>query len=199
MSKNRPKNITGLKICAYVFGVMFSVMIFFPIVYMFSSAVKDDLSVYDMPPRLIPEPSKSITIAADYSGHDESGLKETILTDAALALFSPIYEFNKSSIGEIIFHGTRDGETVFYTRAHRMLLILELNYGNYNNVNINKNTVSYNNKAIDTMEKIGYEFDLGGLDKSYVMTENEFSSGLEELFNGKSELSGSYTDRKSVV
>jgi len=160
--------IFNLKTVAYIFSILFSFLILFPLAYMASSAVKDDISVYEMPPKIIPESPKSISFLVDYSGQDLVGshLFDQLKADCALMMFSTVYQFDKDSVGEIKFYGIKDGKPIFYSRAHRMELRLELDYGIYKRMSIQKSTIILNDKYKTAIEKIGYQFDENGLNIS---------------------------------
>ena len=185
------KHISLLKVVSYIFSIIFALLILFPLVFMMSSAVKDDISVYEMPPKIIPDSPKSITFQVDY---DEISIDD-MMYDCALAMFGSVYEFSEAAIGEIIFRGQKDGKTVFYSRAHRQLLRIELDFGTYNGISISPKTISFNNKHRESVEKIGYKFDLNGIDKSIShMTDSDFSNEVKAVFSEKFTINGDLSE-----
>lgn len=190
------KQIDYFKGVAYVLNIFFTILILFPLAFMISNSVKDDIAIYDMPPSFIPKSPNSVEIVVDYSDdvkEESEKLKGRVIKDCALAMFSTLYEFDRSSIGEIKYYGIMNGKTIFYSRSHRAHLKLEADYGIYKGIQVNKNTISLNNKHIDEMDKIGYLFNTDGIDKNYNSFENsDFSKQMEEKFNDNYDLDGQF-------
>jgi ABC-type glycerol-3-phosphate transport system permease component len=143
----------------------------FPLLFLASFSLKDAASVYEMPPKLIPKAAKSITIITDYSKYnseDSDMIKDYLLRDSTLSLYTIVTELNKEAIGEIKFIGTMNGKTIFYQRAHAMELKMELDYKVYKSLTlIDRTRLFAKDKFIKSAEAIGYLYDLSGMKDKY--------------------------------
>ena len=168
MAKNNSEK--RLKIIAYVLSTVFLLIIIFPLFYIVSLSLQDDSEIYSYPPKLIPKAGTSISIIMDYSklkNKPEEELKDTLLKDSTLAMYSTIYELNKETISEVKFYGTMEGKTVFYSRAHGLMLRLQLQFGTYTKARVSSKVLLANGKYMESAEALGYRFDMKGLDRSY--------------------------------
>ena len=79
----------------------------------------------------MPSSANSVSLVADYSDIEgsEEELKDLMQQDSVLAMFGINYKMGDQSIMEVQFYGTRDGKTVFHSRAHQMKLQMECDYG----------------------------------------------------------------------
>ena len=193
MFKFRWKKMNGLSISSIVFCVIFMMAILYPLAFMLSSAVKDDVSLYDMPPKLIPKASQSIEIISDYSDLSElpeDELLEAIKKDCITSMFSVVYECSTDSIGEIKYFANVGEKTVFSSRAHRALLKLELDFGSYARIVVNNSTLVASDKHKTVMEAIGYKFNLKGLSNIKFMEQKTGEINIGEFLGSKYELEG---------
>jgi ABC-type glycerol-3-phosphate transport system permease component len=168
---NNIKKISIFKILVRVIIAVTTALMVFPFLFLGSYSMKDSTAIYDMPPNLLPTPAKSVTIIADYSkfaGEDTETLKDKILQDTALAMYVTVSELNNESLGEIKFIGVMEGKNIFYQRGHAAELRLELDYGVYKNVAVmDRKRLFYGEKYSNSAEKLGYLFNLEGINKKY--------------------------------
>ena len=130
-----------LKICAVVISLLFTVLMLYPLVFSISSSMKDNSQIYEIPPRLLPNRANSLTLTIDYTGMDfadEAALKDAVMQDNILAMFGINYKMADQSIMEIHVYATRDGKTIFHSRAHQMKLQMERDYGIYKSSAVKK-------------------------------------------------------------
>ena len=111
----------SLQITAIVVTIVSMLLILFPFVLTVSNAMKDNIKIYDVPPKLLPDSANSLAVAVDYSefAGTEQELEETVRNDMVSTMFGVYTELNRDSVMEIKFYGTRDGKTIFYSRAHQ--------------------------------------------------------------------------------
>lgn len=168
-----------LKISSYVLSLIFTVIIVFPLVYALSMSLQDYSAVYSFPPKIIPDPGKSISISIDYSKYKEKSsdeLLDIILKDTAVAMYATAFEFDKNSISEIKVYGTIGNKTVFSSRAHMLKLRLELDYGVYGQAIPTRKVLLNAQKYKKSADAVGYTFDLNGIENG-----NSASSKSESI------------------
>lgn len=194
---------SGFKALSYIMTVVFILLILYPLFYIISNSMKDNSKIYDIPPSIIPDQAQSVSIVIDYqdlSELTEEALLDSLLQDAALTMFSTVVDFPKDSIYEIKLYGVMGDKTVFYSRAHRMKLELQRDFGVYSQSAINKKVLLYKDRYSRAMDKIGYEFSPDGLDISYSLSTNQnnhIEMGIRENLNGDFSISGAYS--KSIL
>ncbi len=205
------KNISEkrLKIIAYFLSTIFLLIIIFPLFYIVSLSLQDDSEIYSYPPRLIPREGTSISIVMDYSkleNQSEDELKDTLLKDSTLAMYSTIYELNRETISEVKFYGTMDGKTVFYSRAHGLMLRLQLQFGTYTKARVSSKVLLANGKYLESAEALGYSFDINGLDRVYDAMElgkNRYSGQMGEYlkttYNTEGDFKGTIAAYNSIL
>ncbi|MGL5676175.1 MAG: carbohydrate ABC transporter permease [Cellulosilyticaceae bacterium] len=162
------KRPSSLTITAYIVSGIFAMLILYPLIYIMSNSMKDNIKIYDVPPKLLPDMAQSLTIEMDYSDYShltDAELLDTIQQDQILAMFSSIHELKRDSIFEIKFVGTMNGTTIFDSRAHRMKLELEKDTGVYANASMTKKVLLYEDRYTRASEKIGYTFNKEGITK----------------------------------
>lgn len=207
MAKNNSEK--RLKIIAYFLCTIFLLIIIFPLFYIVSLSLQDDSEIYSYPPRLIPRAGTSISIVMDYSklkNKSEEDLKDTLLKDSTLAMYSTIYELNKETISEVKFYGTMDGKTVFYSRAHGLMLRLQLQFGTYTKARVSSKVLLANGKYMESAEALGYSFDINGLDRVYDTSElgkNRYSGQMGEYlkstYNTEGDFKGTIAAYNSIL
>ncbi len=207
MAKNNSEK--RLKIIAYFLCTIFLLIIIFPLFYIVSLSLQDDSEIYSYPPRLIPRSGTSISIVMDYSklkNKSKDDLKDTLLKDSTLAMYSTIYELNKETISEVKFYGTMDGKTVFYSRAHGLMLRLQLQFGTYTKARVSSKVLLANGKYMESAEALGYSFDINGLDRVYDTMElgkNRYSGQMGEYlkstYNTEGDFKGTIAAYNSIL
>ena len=171
MSKTRSTKIRpsrselSLKIVAVIVTTISMLLILFPFVLTISNAMKDNVKIYDVPPKLLPDSANSLSLTVDYSGFSgtDQELETVLQNDMICAMFGIYTKLDRESIFEIKFYGTKDGSTVFYARAHQIELQMEKEYGVYKGTVLKPKTLLYGDRAARVSQAIGYEFDPTGL------------------------------------
>ena len=146
--------------------------------------MKDNVKIYDIPPKILPDMAQSLTIELDYSAFEylsEEELLDVIQQDHVLAMFSSIHELTRDSIFEVKFVGTMNGRDIFYSRAHRMKLELEKDTGVYANASINRKVLLYEDRYKRASNRIGYEFESNGLQKNRQIENREKDNTYEKV------------------
>ena len=157
-----------LKIAAVTVSLLFAALMLYPLVFAVSSAMKDNSQIYKVPPKLLPGKANSVSFVLDYTGQefqDAEEMKDQMLKDNVLVMFGTNFKFADQSIMEIHVYGTREGRTLFHSRAHQMKLQMECDYGIYKRTAIKKEILLHGDRYIRACESIGYEFDENGIDK----------------------------------
>lgn len=154
----------GLRITALVITLISMALMLFPFLMTVSNAMKDNVKIYDVPPRLIPESARSLRMVVDYS-QAESPSEETIRDDMLKVFYGIFTKLTRESIFEMKFYGTWRGKTVFYARSHQAQLQMEKDYGIYKGMVLSEKTLLYKDRPARAAEKIGYAFHSAGLDK----------------------------------
>lgn len=188
-----------LKITAYTFTVLFALLLLYPLFYTTSNSVKDNVKIYDVPPSIFPEAAKSLAIVLDYTGLgpvDDQTLLAKIQQDNVLAMFSTLAEFPRDSLFEIKTYGIRDGKTVFYSRAHKMNLELQRDFGVYKGTVIRKDVLLHGDRYVRASDAIGYEFNPAGLSRAPGLSQSgkQYDSQLKAIFSDKYSLEGKFVN-----
>jgi len=160
----------ALRTVAYIFTVLFILMILTPLFYVVSLSFQDDNAIYDVPPHFIPPSGESVSVVVDYSGMSADTpdqLKDAMLRDSTVALYSIIYQQNKDTISEIRFYGVENNRTVFYSRGQGVQLKLLMQIGVYAHVMVSQRTLLNSGRYLKSADILGYRFDLNGLPSSY--------------------------------
>ena len=158
-----------LKITAVTVSLLFAALMLYPMIFAVSSSMKDNSQIYKVPPKLLPGKANSLSVVLDYTGkefQDEEELKNQMMQDNVLVMFGTNFKFADQSIMEIHVYGTKDGKTLFHSRAHQMKLQMECDYGIYKRTAIKKEILLHDDRYIRACESIGYEFDPNGIPES---------------------------------
>ena len=108
------------------------------------------------------------------------------MQDNVLAMFGTNFKLADQSIMEIQVYGTKDGKTLFHSRAHQMKLQMECDYGIYKRTAIKKEILLHDDRYIRACESIGYEFDADGIDKKVEEgLGNNFTEQVSSVLNEK--------------
>ena len=178
-----------LKIVAVVVSLLFAALMLYPMIFAVSSSMKDNSQIYEVPPKLLPGRANSVSLVFEYSGQDfesEEALKDQMMQDNVLAMFGTNFKLADQSIMEIQVYGTKDGKTLFHSRAHQMKLQMECDYGIYKRTAIKKEILLHDDRYIRACESIGYEFDADGIDKKVEEgLGNNFTEQVSSVLNEK--------------
>ena len=132
------KSERGLKIVAVVVSLIFAAAMLYPMIFAVSSG------------NLLPDEVNSLSVVLDYSEvkGDENELKDKMLQDNIVTMFGVSQKMQEDSIMEIKVYGVKDGETVFYSRAHQMKLQMEKDYGIYKGTAIKTKVLLHGDRYI---------------------------------------------------
>lgn len=187
----------SLRFVAILMTVISLLLILFPFVLTISNSMKDNMKIYDVPPKLLPDPAQSLQVAVDYTGFSGTPeeLEVQMRNDMVSTMFGVYTKMNRDSVFETKFYGTKDGKTVFYSRAHQTELQLEKDYGIYEGTVLNNKTLLYKDRPERVSKVIGYDFDLNGLADKPAPAElqPETKSKLDTVFEKKFSLNGTLT------
>ena len=183
-----------LKIVAVVVSLFFAALMLYPMIFAVSSSMKDNSKIYEVPPKLLPGKANSVSLVFDYSDMEfesEEALKDQMLKDNVLAMFGTNFKLSDQSIMEIQVYGTKDGKTLFHSRAHQMKLQMECDYGIYKSTAIKKEILLHEDRYVRACESIGYEFDPEGIDKTVKEgLGNNFTEQVTSVLNEKYQTEG---------
>lgn len=182
-----------LKIVAVVVSLLFAVLMLYPMIFAVSSAMKDNSKIYEVPPKLLPDAANSLSVVLDYSEQNgsEEKLKDQMMQDSILVMMGLSYKMPDDSIMEIKVYGIKDGETVYYSRAHQMKLQMEKDYGIYKGTAIKKEVLLHEDRYVRACDSIGYEFNLNGVsEKAPKGLGDQFEKKAEKILDGKYQTTG---------
>ena len=182
-----------LKIVAVVVSLLFAVLMLYPMIFAVSSAMKDNSKIYEVPPKLFPDAANSLSVVLDYSEQNgsEEKLKDQMMQDSILVMMGLSYKMPDDSIMEIKVYGIKDGETVYYSRAHQMKLQMEKDYGIYKGTAIKKEVLLHEDRYVRACDSIGYEFNLNGVsEKAPKGLGDQFEKKAEKILDGKYQTTG---------
>ena len=182
-----------LKIVAVVVSLLFAVLMLYPMIFAVSSAMKDNSNIYEVPPKLLPDAANSLSVVLDYSEQNgsEENLKDQMMQDSILVMMGLSYKMPDDSIMEIKVYGIKDGETVYYSRAHQMKLQMEKDYGIYKGTAIKKEVLLHEDRYVRACDSIGYEFNLNGVsEKAPKGLGDQFEKKAEKILDGKYQTTG---------
>lgn len=199
--KNNRVRLSGsdlsLRIVAILVTTVSVLLILFPFALTISNAMKDNVKIYDVPPKLLPDPANALSLTVDYTGFEgtDEELEAALQADVVMAMFGVYTKLDRESIFETKFYGVKDGKTIFYSRAHQIELQLEKDYGVYEGTVLKKKTLLYKDRAQRVSKILGYSFDPAGLKDHAApdVLQAETMEKLDEVFAEKFPLRGSLT------
>ncbi len=207
MKKNKSTKVRlskgdlSVKIVAVIVTTISMLLILFPFVLTVSNAMKDNVKIYDVPPKLLPDAANSMSLTVDYSGFNGSDaeLEKALQDDLVSAMFGIYTKLDRESIFEIKFYGVKDGNTIFYSRAHQIELQMEKEYGIYQGTVLKSKTLLYKDRAERAAKALGYEFNVNGLAKHAApeVVQAETMEKLDEVFAEKFPLKGALSACKT--
>lgn len=185
----------SLKFCAVFFSILFAALMLYPLIFTIVSSMKDNASIYEVPPKLLPNPANSVSVMLDYSDEhfaDDAEMLDTMMRDNIVTMFGINNKMADRSIMEIKVYGTYQGKTVFYSRSHQMKLQMERDYGIYSSSALKQDVLLHGDRYVRACESIGYEFDTAGLDKiiSDKTADETINQDVTDVLSDKYVLSG---------
>ncbi|GBG05619.1 carbohydrate ABC transporter permease [Paenibacillus agaridevorans] len=111
-SRIKEKGQTSFKAFAYAFSILSIVLLLFPLGWAISSSLKDPISLYQFPPKWIPEQPQVVTIVVDYSDSDMSD-QQALERDGLKAMWYSWKRKQNEAIGEMRTIGMRDGRVLY--------------------------------------------------------------------------------------
>lgn len=112
--ENRIKERGGLsvKIVSYSVACFFIVASIIPLLWMISSSMKDNITIYRFPPTWIPTVPKSVNVTLDYDGSKLSKPEEFEL-DAMEAIWFTWKKMQNDAVGSMRVTGVKDGKVIY--------------------------------------------------------------------------------------
>lgn len=181
---------------AYVLTIVWCGLLLLPLLFLFTSSMKDDLQIYEAPPAFFPEPPKSIAIVLDYTKTAKKGeeaLKEALWKDSTLALYSTVYEINKSGVFHVDFYGTIGDRVIYASSAGKIGLQMNMTYLIYDKAQVNRANLL--EKYKQSVDHVGYRFDPEGISATYDRSrlgDNEFDGQIRAYLVDKYQAEGEY-------
>ncbi len=189
---------TKFKTVAYIITILFSLMILFPLLYVLSNAMKDSASVYDVPPKMVPNNANSVSVVANYdtvsAGMSQEELLKAIQQDHVAVMMACVNEMQHESVFEVKFYATVNGNTTYYARAHRAEIDLEKDNGIFRGAAITPNTLAQPARWTALVEKLGYQYDPNGIAKYLAPTiqTGEIETTVQHIFEEQYPLTGKF-------
>lgn len=182
-----------LRAVACTVSLLFAALMLYPFVFAISCSMKDNAKIYEVPPKLLPAKANSLAVVFDYTGMEfdsEEQLKDILLQDNILTMFSISYKLADASVMEIEVYGKKDGNIIFHSRAHQMKLQMERDYGIYTSTAIKKEVLLYGDRYVRANESIGYEYDPQGLFQKEFVPDESWYGQVENVMAEKYESTG---------
>lgn len=197
MNKTTDNSERLLRITAYIVTLIFAIVLLYPLIYTVSNSAKDNVKIYDVPPKLLPDSAQSMSIVIDYSdlgAISDQELLDKAMQDNTLAMFSTSNEFPRESIFEVKVYGVKDNKTIFYSRAHKMKLELIRDFGVYQSSVVKSEVLLHGDRYIRANDSIGYEFDPKGLDRQPTLNQanDTYSPAMTSLLSDKYKTNGKF-------
>lgn len=176
----------SLKVMAIVISCIFVVLMLYPFVFTIGNSMKESTKIYAIPPKILPDMSKTMSISLDYSQHEgksEDEIKDMLLQDSTTLLFGLSKDLSKENIYEYELYAHMNGTPIYYSRVHQNLIQLEKDYGVYAGTVMKQNVLLLKDKYKEVMENITYEFDVDGIDDSINVESytDEFQSQVNDI------------------
>ncbi|MCC3376544.1 carbohydrate ABC transporter permease [Cohnella sp. REN36] len=108
----RERGAGSVRAVSYSVALLFIVASIVPIVWMISSSMKDNISIYRFPPTWVPTIPKAVTITLDYDG-TELQSEEQFELEAMKAIWFTWKKMQNDAIGSLGVTGVKDGVTIF--------------------------------------------------------------------------------------
>lgn len=108
----RERGEVSVKIVSYTLASLFILLSIVPLIWMISSSMKDNITVYRFPPTWIPDSPKAITVALNYDGTKLQKPEEFEL-DAMKAIWFTWKKMQNEPIGEMEITGIKDNKIIY--------------------------------------------------------------------------------------
>ncbi|MFD0710665.1 carbohydrate ABC transporter permease [Paenibacillus sp. GCM10027626] len=113
--KIRERGEIAVKTVSYAVAALFIIVSVIPLIWMISSSMKDNISIYRFPPTWIPEMPRQVEVTLNYDGTDLAAAEDYEL-DAMKAIWFTWKKMQNEAIGELVVTGVKNGKKV-YTAA----------------------------------------------------------------------------------
>ena len=183
LKRNKGKTDKSLKVAVLLISLLSIFFILFPFALTVSNAMKDNKSIYDTPPKLIPKAAYTMDVVVDYSKtNGNKDLKVTIENDMINTMYGAFTKLDKESIFEVKYYGVKDGKVIAYGRSHKVELQMEQDYGIFKGVVLNSKTLALGSRAEKLAETIGFQYEESGLNMQAPQIKDD--SLVDELEKG---------------
>ncbi|MBW7461289.1 hypothetical protein K0U00_45255, partial [Paenibacillus sepulcri] len=108
----RERGALSVKIVSYSVAAFFIIVSVIPLLWMISSSMKDNISIYKFPPTWVPKVPKSVNITLNYDGTKLQKPEELEL-DAMEAIWFTWKKMQNEAIGSMRVTGIKDGHVVY--------------------------------------------------------------------------------------
>ncbi|QGQ95948.1 carbohydrate ABC transporter permease [Paenibacillus psychroresistens] len=115
-NKIKEKGQRTMKFVAYLITMIFILAALFPLVWMISSSMKDELSITAYPPKWLPVIPETIQITLDYTGQEGKNA-DFYEKDAMKAIWFPWKMNSRDLIGAVSIQGVKDGHLLYSART----------------------------------------------------------------------------------
>ncbi|MFC5648216.1 carbohydrate ABC transporter permease [Paenibacillus solisilvae] len=102
----------SVKIVSYTVAGLFILVSVIPLIWMISSSMKDNISIYRFPPTWVPEVPKAIHVTLNYDGTDLAKPEDYEL-DAMEAIWFTWKKMQNDAVGALQVTGVKDGAVVY--------------------------------------------------------------------------------------
>ncbi|WP_256761901.1 carbohydrate ABC transporter permease [Cohnella sp. WQ 127256] len=118
MSKHhiKEKGQHTMKFIAYLITLFFILAALFPLLWMISSSMKNELSITANPPKWLPSIPQTIQVTLDYTGQ---GINDADFyeKDAMKAIWFPWKMNSRDLIGAVVIEGVKDGQLLYRAKT----------------------------------------------------------------------------------
>ncbi|UVI27531.1 carbohydrate ABC transporter permease [Paenibacillus spongiae] len=108
----RERGAASVKIVSYSVAAIFIVVSVIPLIWMIGSSMKDNITIYQFPPKWIPETPKAVSVTLNYDGTELSKAEEFEL-DAMKAIWFTWKKMQNDAIGSLAVTGVKEGVIVY--------------------------------------------------------------------------------------
>jgi ABC-type glycerol-3-phosphate transport system permease component len=115
-NKIKEKGQLTMKLVAYLITLLFILAALFPLLWMISSSMKDELSITAYPPKWLPAIPQTIQVTLDYTGQGNKNA-DFYEKDAMKAIWFPWKMNSRDLIGAVVIQGVKDGRLLYSAKT----------------------------------------------------------------------------------
>lgn len=177
----------SLKVVSIIYTFLALVLLLLPFAWLISSALKDNVAIYQTPPRFVPAVPIRQEIDIDYTGLAIDGsLEEVIKKDAVSIIWGTAYEFTDDNIQKVQVNAYKDGKIRYSVSAQ--------NYKVRSASTRIMKTVSYTPEMVDKhYSKLLEWVNIKKLDKNSKINSSNEDGTIEEYIISNYDIKGEIT------